>query len=114
MELLWERSPQTAYDLIEALSEGGSRHPNTVRTMLARLVRKGLVEAQPHKNLYLYTPRITRKRMVAAESGTFLERVFGGAIKEAIVHFATRQRLTPEEVREMKRILDEHTERPNS
>lgn len=114
MELLWERSPQTAYDLIEALSEGGSRHPNTVRTMLARLVRKGLVEARPHKNLYLYTPLVTRKRMVAAESGTFLERVFGGAIKEAIVHFATRQRLTPEEVREMKRILDEHTERPNS
>ncbi len=111
MELLWTRSPQPAYDLIEALAPREKWHPNTVRTMLARLVRKKVVRAEPYKNLYLYSAARTRDALVSAESSTFLERVFGGAIRPALIHFATRQRLSPEEVEEMKRILDENTKR---
>lgn len=114
MELLWERSPQSAYDLIEGLSRRGAKHPNTVRTMLARLTRKGILEAKPYKNLFLYSARFTREEVVAAESRTFLDRVFGGAIQSAIVHFATRQKLSAEEVRELKRILDDHLQPPRA
>ena len=59
MELLWTKSPQPAYDLIEALAPREKWHPNTVRTMLARLMRKGIVRAEPYKNLYLYSAGIT-------------------------------------------------------
>ena len=47
---------------------------------------------------------------MAAESGSFLERVFGGALRPALLHFASRQRLSPEEVRELKRILADNTD----
>jgi len=109
MDLLWAKSPQPAYDLIETLSPREKWHPNTIRTMLARLVRKGAVGVEPYKNLYLYSALQSRDRFVDAESGSFLERVFGGAIRPALMHFVSRQRLSPEEVREMKRILDENT-----
>ncbi|MCW5557348.1 MAG: BlaI/MecI/CopY family transcriptional regulator [Verrucomicrobiae bacterium] len=109
MELLWAKSPQPAYDLIETLAPREQWHPNTIRTMLARLVRKGAVQAEPYKNLYLYSAARTRDQLVDAETRSFLERVFGGAIRPALIYFATRQRLSPEEVREMKRLLDEHT-----
>ena len=110
MELLWAKSPQPAYDLIEALAPREKWHPNTVRTMLARLTRKGVVRTEPYKNLYLYSAACERERLVATESQSFLERVFGGAIRPALIHFATRQRLSPEEVQEMKRLLDENTD----
>jgi len=108
MERLWAKSPQPSYDLIEALAPAEKWHPNTVRTMLARLVRKGAVTASPYKNLYLYSAAVGRDALVANESRSFLERVFGGALQPALVHFVSQQRLTPEEVREMKRILDEN------
>ena len=114
MELLWAKSPQPAYDLIEALAPREKWHPNTVRTMLARLTRKGVVRTEPYKNLYLYSAACERERLVAHESQSFLERVFGGAIRPALIHFATRQRLSPEEVREMKRLLDENTDHRQS
>lgn len=114
MELLWARSPQPAYDLIEALAPREKWHPNTVRTMLARLVRKGAVRSEPYKNLYIYSAAQSREDFVSAESTTFLQRVFGGAVRPALIHFATRQRLSPEEVQEMKRILDENTQRKDS
>ena len=114
MELLWAKSPQPAYDLIEALAPREKWHPNTVRTMLARLTRKGVVRTEPYKNLYLYSAACEREQLVANESQSFLERVFGGAIRPALIHFATRQRLSPEEVREMKRLLDENTDHRES
>src|SRR5437867_4735070 len=107
MELLWAKSPQPAYDLIEALSSREKWHPNTVRTMLARLTKKGILAAKPYKNLYLYSALLSRDQLVARESSAFLERVFGGAIQPAFIHFVTRQLLSPDEVRELKRILDE-------
>jgi BlaI family transcriptional regulator, penicillinase repressor len=109
MDLLWTKSPQPAYDLIEALAPREKWHPNTIRTMLARLVRKGAVRTEPYKNLHLYSATLTREQLVDAEAGAFLERVFGGAVRPALIHFASRQRLSPEEAREMKRLLDEHT-----
>ena len=110
MELLWAKSAQPAYDLIEALSNREKWHPNTVRTMLARLTKKGILEAKPYKNMYLYSALLSRDQLVARESSAFLERVFGGAVQSAFIHFVTRQRLSPNEVRELKRILDENTD----
>ena len=110
MDLLWAKSPQPAYDLIESLAPREKLHPNTIRTMLARLVGKGVVGIEPYKNLYLYSALQSREKYVAAESGSFLERVFGGALRPALLHFASRQRLSPEEVRELKRILDDNTD----
>jgi len=112
MELLWIKSPQPAYDLIEVLAPREKWHPNTIRTMLARLVRKGAIRAELYKNLHLYSAELTRDQLVDAEAGSFLNRVFGGAVRPALIHFATRQRLSPEEVREMKGLLDENTNPP--
>jgi BlaI family penicillinase repressor len=44
---------------------------------------------------------------VKAESASFMERIFQGAAKPLLVHFAKNARLTPEEVRELKKILDQ-------
>ena len=108
MELLWAKSPQPAYDLIEVLAPRERWHPNTVRTMLARLAKKKVLRAERYKNLYLYSAALSRDEFVSAESRSFLDRVFGGALRPALIHFARRHRLTPSEVEEMKRILDEN------
>ncbi len=112
--LLWDKSPQPAYDLIEALAPREKWHPNTVRTMLARLLQKGVIRAEPYKNLYLYSAAMTRDELVSAESSSFLERVFGGALRPALIHFVKKQRLSPAEIEEMKRILDENADRNRS
>lgn len=107
MTCLWSRSPQSAYDLIEAFSADEEWHPNTVRTMLARLVAKGALKTERYKNLFLYRPAFDREAYVRAESDTFLQKVFGGALKPLLAHFATRESLTDAEVKELQRLLDQ-------
>jgi BlaI family penicillinase repressor len=44
---------------------------------------------------------------VAAASDSFLERVFGGSLKPMLAHFVEQKRLSPEEIRELRNLLDE-------
>lgn len=106
MEVLWESSPQTASEVAKTLSQTKGWAENTVRTLLTRLVEKGAlkaVEGSPRR----YEPAVKREALVKAESKSFLDRIFQGAAKPLLVHFANNASLTPEEVRELKRLLDQ-------
>jgi BlaI family penicillinase repressor len=104
MEVLWRRSPATAAEVISALQET-SWAPTTIRTMLTRLVEKRAVTMKKQDGSLTFRPRVDREECVRRESESFLERVFGGATNPLLVHFVRRAELSPDEVRELQRIL---------
>ena len=106
MRVLWQKAPQPAYDIIEALAEE-EWHPNTIKTMLCRLHRKKAVSFTKYKNLHLYTPKVTEEQCLHVASESFLGRFYGGSIRPLLVHFAKEHKLTKADVAELKRILDE-------
>ncbi len=107
MKVLWARSPQPAYDIIEELSKREQWHPNTIKTLLSRLHKKKALKITKYKNLYLYEPLVSEEACVQAESETFLNRVFGGSVKPLLVHFAKKQKLTTSDLEELKKLLRE-------
>lgn len=108
MEVLWERSPQTASTVAKTLQESTGWAENTVRTMLTRLVEKGALGiADPDVQPKHYVPAVKRELCVQSESESFLERIFQGAAKPLLVHFARNASLTAEEARELKKLLDQ-------
>lgn len=111
MEVLWDQSPRTASEVAKTLRGPTSWAENTVRTLLTRLVEKGALEVQdPPGSPKLYSPAVNREACVRAESESFLGRIFQGAAQPLLVHFARNARLTPEEVLELKHILDQSTD----
>lgn len=108
MEVLWDNSPQTAPSVARVLQESTGWAENTVRTLITRLVEKGaLAIADGDAVPKLYAAAVKREACVKAESESFLGRIFQGAAKPLLVHFASTARLTPQEVRELKKLLDE-------
>lgn len=115
MEILWDASPQTASEVAKTLSQSKGWAENTVRTLLTRLVEKGILEiVEKAGSPRLFAPAVKREALVKVESETFLERIFQGAAKPLLVHFASNARLTPEEVRELKSLLDQSIENTNT
>jgi BlaI family penicillinase repressor len=107
MEALWKRSPQTASEVARMLSPSTGWALNTVRTLLARLVEKEALQADENANgVREFFPAIDRETSVRAESKTFLDRVFQGAAKPLLVHFATNAKLSKEELRELKQLFE--------
>jgi BlaI family penicillinase repressor len=105
MKICWERSPVTALAIIEALSARDDWHPKTVKTLLGRLVKKRALGFKKDGRVYLYRPLVAEKDCVAAESRSFLDRVFGGSLQPMLAHFAENQKLSPAEINELKNLL---------
>lgn len=108
MEALWERAPQTATEVTRTLKPTMNWADNTVRTLLTRLVDKGALKtAENESGTRTFSPAVKREACVRAESDSFLQRIFGGAAKPLLVHFAQNSKLTLEEVQELKKLLDQ-------
>jgi BlaI family transcriptional regulator, penicillinase repressor len=108
MEALWDTAPQTASEVAKAVKAATGWAENTVRTLLTRLVEKGALKTSENASgTRTYSPAVKRDTCVRAESQSFMERVFGGAAKPLLIHFAQNSKLTAEEVRELKKLLDQ-------
>lgn len=107
MKVLWTKGPCPAGEIVETLvSADPSRHPKTIKTYLGRLTAKKAVGFRKEGRGYLYRPLVTENECVKAVSESFLERVFGGSLKPMLAHFVEQKRLSAEEIRELRRVLD--------
>ena len=107
MNLLWDQQPLTAQDVIAVLGEKNGWAASTVKTMLHRLVKKGVLKFEQDGPKYIYRPRVRRTDCVRRESRSFLERVFDGEPASLLAHFLRSSNLTAEEIADLRRILDE-------
>ena len=106
LAVLWKSSPLTTAEIVDALaaSKGWSR--GTTRTLLARLVRKKAVGCRVEANRHLYRPLVAEEACVRHESRTFLQRVFGGASADMLLTLVEETKLTPDQIRRFRDILD--------
>jgi BlaI family penicillinase repressor len=107
MRAVWERWPMTTGEVVGAVARGRGWKPKTVHTLLRRLVDKGALSYEKAGREYAYTPLVGERECQMAESRTFLSRVFGGAgVAPFLAAFVEREKLSTEEIDELKRILD--------
>jgi BlaI family penicillinase repressor len=107
MKVVWKDAPCSASQIIASLNQGGtSWHPKTVTAFLNRLVKKKALGFKLDGRAYLYHPLARESECAEAASHSFLERVFGGALKPMLAHFVTHEKLSREEIRELKKLLE--------
>jgi BlaI family transcriptional regulator, penicillinase repressor len=106
MQVVWAKSPVPAVEVVEDLAPRTNWKPKTVMTLLNRLVKKGLLGFHKQGRAYQYYARVEQADCVKAEGRSFIQRVYGGALKPILVDFLEDADLSPEDVEELKRILD--------
>jgi BlaI family penicillinase repressor len=105
MRVIWERGSATANDVVQSLE--GSMHwkPKTIHTLLRRLADKGALDYEKAGREFVFRPLVSERDCQLAESRSFLNRVFGGAVAPMVAAFVEQEKLTPDEIAELKRIL---------
>ena len=104
MKICWSRSPASAQEIIDALAPQ-DWHPKTVKTLLNRLVKKHALGFRKEGRAYLYHPLVAEKDCVAAESKSFLDRVFGGSLQPMLAHFVGSRKLSSREIAGLESLL---------
>jgi BlaI family penicillinase repressor len=116
MRVMWE-APAVgggwlgASAIVDPVSRERGVHHRTVRTLLSRLVKKGVVETRSEGSAgggYQYRAKISRDAAVKRESRTFLSRVFDGDAAPALVHLLSesRDQLSAEQIEELRELLN--------
>ena len=107
MKILWASEPLTANEVIKKIEGLMSWKPKTVKTLLGRLVKKNAISFDKDGRTYVYYPLVSEDECVKAESHSFLEKVFSGALNVMFANFLEEKQLSKEEIAELKRILEQ-------
>jgi predicted transcriptional regulator len=108
MRALWAKSPMTAEDIAVALADDQNWAEGTVKALLNRLLKKNAIAADKDGRRFLYRPLVAQGDYVHAESKGLLDRLFDGRLAPLVSHFSQRERLSDEDVAELRRILKAH------
>lgn len=107
MEIVWQKRQITSGEVIGALVQVKDWHHRTIRTLLGRLVDKGVLSAEADGNRYVYRATLSRTQCVRQASRSFVEKIFGGDVGSLLAHFVRDHRVSHEELTQLRELLKE-------
>ena len=104
MKILWSAGGRTTYAAVmEALAEAGNTwQKNTVITLLSRLVDKGMLKTGKIGRRNEYAAMITQQEYQAAQTQSFVHKIYGGSAKNLICALLQQEALSAEELQEIE------------
>ena len=107
IQVLWSSPGLTADEVIAALKDKVTWNARTIRTLINRLLRKKTLTYEKEGRKYRYFPAVSREQCVKDERRSFVQRVYGGTVTPMLAAFIEDAKLSPEDISELKRVLDE-------
>ena len=107
IEMLWTQAPQTAEDLIASLGAARGWQSSTVKTLLARLVKKGALRFERDGRRFLYWPAWERDAYVHKVSRNFLDTLFEGRLTPLVAHLSRHRTLSSADRQALAELLQE-------
>lgn len=106
MRVVWQSSPLTSMEIIERLESQQKWKPRTVKSLISRLLQKQALGYEPRDRGYAYFPLVGEQECIKAERRDFVKRVYGGALKPLLVSLLEEEKLTTEEIQELRQLLN--------
>lgn len=110
MDVLWSKGPQGADEIAVEIGIEAGWSEATIRTLINRLIKKEAIRPERHGRRATYHPLVTRDDYISVESETFLNRMFEGRLAPLVAHFSDKGKLTDEEVRMLRGIVERITD----
>ena len=107
MKVIWQREKATVRDVYETLRAKRRIAYTTVMTMMNVLEEKGYLEKKRVDRAFVYRPTRPQQQVVRQMVTDFVDRVFDGAAAALFVHLAKDNRLSKEERRRIRRLIEE-------
>lgn len=107
LNVLWEAGPSTVRDVHEALASRGTGYTTVLKQMQV-MAEKGLLARSEEQRSHIYSPRIARERTQQRLARNLLDRAFAGSAAGLVLGALSAQKVPPEELAEIRRMLDEY------
>lgn len=107
LKFITERSPMTVREACEGYGKDKGLARTTVLTMMERLRTKGYLTRSEGKGANEYSARLTRSALMRGVVRNFVEKTLGGTLSPFVAYIAEDAGVDPQELEELKRLVDE-------
>ena len=101
-DMIWSHEPLASGELVKMAEQELHWKSTTSYTVLKRLCQRGLFQNQRGT----VTSLISRETYYAMQSEEFVNETFDGSLPAFLAAFGTRKKLSEEEVKELKALID--------
>lgn len=108
MELVWDNAPVSAKELTQLAEKQIGWNKNTTYTVLKKLVEKSAVKRDEPN--FICTPLVTREQLQQSETNNLIDKLYNGSRKAFFSAFIGKEKLTADEIAELKRIIEKSDE----
>lgn len=105
LQLLWDDSPLGAAEIAARAPADRGWSLTTVKTMLSRLVAKGVLGAEPDGRRFLYRPLVARETVAGRQAGRLIDRLFGGRVSPLVAQLAEEGQLSKDDLEELEALV---------
>jgi BlaI family penicillinase repressor len=114
IKAVWDKEPCTAPDIQENLEKQTAWTYSTVRTLMDRMVAKGLLKADKQRSPTIYRSAVSRAQAQQGELLYALKHAFNGALSPMVQCLLDTKNVSAEELDRIKEIIAEHEKRSGS
>ena len=105
IKAVWELQPCPAPTVQEHLAPSHSWACSTVRTLLDRMVAKGLLTSEKLRHLTLYRAAITREQAQLGELRYALKHAFDGALTPLVECLLNSEKISPADLDQLEALV---------
>ncbi len=105
-DIIWNNEPISSSELCKLSEQELGWKKSTTFTVLKRLCEKGIFS----NDKGCVTSLISHEQFYSAQSEQFVNDTFGGSLPAFLAAFTSRKALKPEEIAELRRMIDEYGE----
>ena len=103
-DIIWKNAPLSSRDLVKLCQQQLEWKKSTTYTVLKKLCDRGIFQNEDG----IVTPLVSRQEFHARQSQRFVEETFQGSLPAFISAFASGKKLSPQDVSDIRRMLDEY------
>jgi len=105
IQAVWDNEPCAAPTIQEELEAHKNWHYSTVKTLMDRMVTKGLLTTERIRNLILYSSAITRVEAQKGEIMRAVKRAFDGALTPMMQFLLESDSLSKKQLSELETMI---------
>jgi len=105
IQAIWDNEPCAAPAVQEVLERQKQWHYSTVKTMMDRMAKKGLLKTKRIRNLILYRSAITKRQAQKGEVMRAVKRAFNGALTPMMQFLVDSNSLNEKQLSELEDLI---------
>ena len=106
MQVLWDKSPSSLREICDSLKESKGWTKHAISSFLKRMLEKGAIAVDESGKVKNYIALWSKEETILEETHSIMERVFKGDLLLLVSNAFKEQKLTKEEIEELKSMLD--------